>query len=184
MTKVVCLVALESELPQGLTSSSIPIIYTGVGKLNASIATYGAILKYSPELVINLGTAGSLAIPQGEIVEIREVIQRDFNAEPLAPRGEIPFQDSLSISHSRYGDYKCGTGDSFVTEIDAWFLSKKIDVIDMELYGIAYTCEKLGVEWRAAKFITDIIGKNSGEDWAAWLKLAPNSLVRWLEVNC
>ena len=183
MTDIVCVAALPAELPQEQFNFRFPLVYTGVGKLNSALATYEAIRNHNPKLIINVGTAGSLRVTQGKVVEIKEVVQRDFNAEPLAPRGIIPYQETFHTIRSNYGEYICGTGDSFVTSIDPWFLDNKVDVVDMELFGIAYTCARMGIEWRSVKYITDLVGSNSGEDWKIWLNKAPIQLINWLREN-
>jgi adenosylhomocysteine nucleosidase len=50
----------------------------------------------------------------------------------------------------------------------------------MELYGIAYVCQKNGIPWRAVKYITDKVGLNSGNEWQKQLKLAPSALNDYL----
>ena len=36
----------------------------------------------------------------------------------------------------------CGTGDSFVTALDAWLTENAIDIVDMELFAIAHVCHR------------------------------------------
>ena len=88
---LVVIVALEDELNPKNLSSHIPIIYSGIGKVNASIATYKAIMDYSPSLIINFGTVGKITPNLSGLIQIGSVIQRDMIAEPLAPRGSTPF---------------------------------------------------------------------------------------------
>ena len=54
---MIILVALEDELSrEDLNEPQIE--HMGVGKINAAIKTTETIRKYSPELIINYGTAG------------------------------------------------------------------------------------------------------------------------------
>ena len=46
---IVVIVALEDELNADNISSHIPVIYSGIGKVNASIATFRAIKQYNPD---------------------------------------------------------------------------------------------------------------------------------------
>lgn len=135
-------VALSTEFDDSNLSLNIPVLFSRVEKLNAAYATQKAISLYAPELIINLGTAGAVSRLPGEILAVNEVTQRDMDASPLSPRSEIPFQDAHRSLQSDFGEFKCVTNDSFVTEVDPWFLESKIEVIDMELYGIAYICNK------------------------------------------
>jgi len=180
MKQVVLIVALSTEFDESKLQEDFPVVYSGVGKLNAAYSTQEAINAYQPELIVNLGTAGAINRLPGEILEINEVIQRDFDARPLSPRGEIPFQNEFHSFRSDFGEYKCGTGDSFVTEVDPWFLESKIEVIDMELYGIAYICQKKSIPWRSVKYITDKIGSDSGDAWLNHLNLASDALHEYL----
>lgn len=176
----VIIVALPMEFDVFDFDLKIPIIFSGVGKLNAAYATTEAIRLHKPEIVINLGTAGAVSKSPGELLEINAVIQRDMDARPLSPRGEIPFQEGFHSLESKFGNFKCGTGDSFVTEVDPWFIEAGIEVIDMELYAIAYVCQKNSIPWRSVKYITDKIGSNSGDEWLGHLKLASDALHSYL----
>ena len=87
---LVVIVALEDELNRENLSSHIPIVYSGIGKVNASIATFKAIKEYSPNLIINFGTVGKITPNLSGLIQIGSVIQRDMIAEPLSPRGTVP----------------------------------------------------------------------------------------------
>jgi adenosylhomocysteine nucleosidase len=162
---VVLLVALESELPWVSLPNWIHLVYTGVGKVNASLATFQAIQQYRPELVLNYGTAGAIDTNISGLCLVGNVIQRDMLAEPLAPRGVTPFDRSPEILRSGHGDYLCGTGDSFVTENDQWLINKGVQIVDMELFAIARVSFELGVPWMAAKFISDHANSESASSW-------------------
>ena len=56
----VIVVALESELSSKAISSHIPLVYSGIGKVNAAIATFKAIKEYQPDFIINFGTVGKI----------------------------------------------------------------------------------------------------------------------------
>ena len=91
MPKFVAIVALPSELPREIWNRDEPLIYSGVGKLNAAIATLESINKYQPEFILNLGTVGSIRNDISGVIEIEKVFQRDFDATPLVPKGVVPF---------------------------------------------------------------------------------------------
>lgn len=142
-----------------------PIIYTGVGKINAARTATEQILKYKPELVLNVGTAGSLNPEMSGVFVVKDVIERDMLAEPLAPRGTTPFDRSNSIFQSDKGTVRCATGDSFVTEKDPWLISNQVDLVDMELFAIAKVCEFYGVSWRSMKYVSDYVDGQSADSW-------------------
>lgn len=146
-------------------SLGFPIVYTGVGKINAARTTTEQILKSRPNLILNVGTAGALNSEMSGVFLVKDVIERDMIAEPLAPRGTTPFDNFDSILQSDLGTVRCATGDSFVMEKDLWLVSNQVDLVDMELFAIAKVCEFYGVKWRSMKFVSDYIDENSAESW-------------------
>jgi adenosylhomocysteine nucleosidase len=178
MPKFVAIVALPSELPVDLWTFDEPIIFSGVGKLNASVATIKAIDQFKPEFVLNLGTVGSLNESISGVIEIGRVLQRDFDARPLSPKGQVPFDEKPQILTSAKGLFSCGTGDTFVLSKEDWLLENQIDVVDMELFAIAHACYSSNIPWRSFKFITDYISSESGEDWKRNLEQSGRALTR------
>lgn len=143
------------------------VLYTGLGKLNATYALTKALQQSKPDLVVNYGTAGGLKPNLTGLLEVAQVLQVDMLAEPLAPRGTTPFDTNPSILESGHPGVVCGSGDHFVTEADAWLTSQGVDVVDMELFAIASVCRREGVPWRAFKFISDHADQQSGDSWQA-----------------
>jgi adenosylhomocysteine nucleosidase len=165
--KILVLTALESELDKSRAPSEIEVIFTGVGKINTTIATLQAVQAMQPKLVVNYGTAGKLNTRLNGLVEVSDVIQRDMNAEPLAPRGRTPFAPDLDRLVSGQSGVICGSGDSFVTSTDPWLVANNVDIVDMELFAIAQVCLRHGIRWRAFKFITDDANDFAHEHWTA-----------------
>ena len=163
-----CPVALLVALPQELDATlipNIPVVYTGVGKVNAAIAAAHCIQQYRPCLLLNFGSAGRVRPgPQG-LLEIGRVLQRDMLAEPLAPRGTTPFHDGPHALESGLPGLVCATGDSFVTAKDPWLEANRVDVVDMELFAIAAVAHEHSIAWRSFKYVTDDTNEDSGQDW-------------------
>ena len=157
---MIILVALEQELKR----TNLPnhhIEYTGLGKLNAAIKTLEVINKFSPKLIVNFGTAGSLRSGIQGLVEISSFSQRDMDVTPLGFRvGQTPYDE---IEEIRFGEngYSCGTGDTFVTEPP----KLKTDVVDMEAYAIAKICYLKKVNFRCFKYISDHADDGASNDW-------------------
>ncbi len=162
---ILLLVALENELQAITIPKKIKVAYTGIGKINAATATQDAIVQYQPSLIINFGTAGGINPKLSGLVTIQRVIQRDMNAQPLAPRGITPFCPKPTEYVSQSGKHTCGTGDSFVTSRDPWLIEQKIDVVDMELFAIAALAHQHQIPWRSYKFISDAADDQAGEQW-------------------
>ena len=165
-TELLIITALESELKRESLPRGVEIVYCGVGKINAAMTSIKAIQQYSPKRILNFGTAGKIKPELQGLLEIGKVIQRDMDAEPLAPRGITPFcprpQEYLST-----GKFLCGSGDSFVTATDPWLHSQGVDLVDMELYAIAAIAHEHHIPWQSFKYITDDANESSGEDWQA-----------------
>lgn len=176
---VLVLVALPQELDAALLGPRARVCYTGVGKVNAAYAATLAIRTHAPQLVINFGSAGRVAPCPPGLVEVASVLQRDMNAEPLAPRGATPFQDGGHTLHSGNAGVVCGTGDSFVTAPDPWFATRGVQLVDMELYAIASVCARQNVAWRALKFVSDDANAESAQDWQANVRLGEGLFVDW-----
>ena len=158
-SRILIVTALKAEL-------ELPgVLYTGVGKINATWCLSRHFTQQRPGLVINYGTAGGLNRGVSGLVEVSKVIQADMMAEPLAPRGKTPFDDTPHIYESGQPGVVCASGDSFVTSVDPWLLDQGVDVVDMELFAIATVCHREGVPWRAFKFVSDYANEESGSDW-------------------
>ena len=76
--KTLILAALKDELDAN-EIQDLKVCYTGVGKVNAAIKTLQAIQKYSPDLIINFGTAGSLNTQLKGLIEVCSFYQRDMD---------------------------------------------------------------------------------------------------------
>jgi len=176
---VLVLVALPQELDATLLGPHATVCYTGVGKVNAAYATAQALREHAPQQVINFGSAGRVAPCPPGLVEVTRVLQRDMNAEPLAPRGATPFQDGGHTLHSGREGVVCGTGDSFVTAPDPWFETRGVQLVDMELYAIASVCTRQNVAWRAFKFVSDDANADSANDWQANVRRGEALFVDW-----
>jgi len=165
-TELLIITALESELKREVLPSGVEIVYSGVGKINAAMTSIKAIRQYSPRRILNFGTVGKIKPELQGLLEIGKVIQRDMDAEPLAPRGSTPFCTRLQMYVST-GQFICGSGDSFVTAYDPWLHSQGVDVVDMELFAIAAIAYDHQIPWQSFKYITDEANENSGDDWQA-----------------
>jgi len=161
----IIITALANELDANLLPKGVQVFYSGIGKLNAAIATFKAIHHSRPQRIFNFGTVGAVAPRASGLIEIQRVVQRDMIAEPLAPRGQVPFCTRPHEYLSGSGQYTCGTGDSFVMTKDPWFEANDVDVVDMELFAIAAIAHDHNISWRSFKYVTDHTNEDSGQDW-------------------
>ena len=86
------LVALEQELPKNYLPEW-KIIYTGVGKVNASFAISRSYFDYKPKYIVNYGTAGSLNKNISGLIEVSKFYQRDMDVRGLGFKlGQTPLK--------------------------------------------------------------------------------------------
>ena len=179
----VVLMALPQESQGLFENAGIPLIYTGIGKINAAAAITETILNYPQKKILNLGTAGSFALKTHELVECRAFVQRDMDLTPLKmPLGETPLDavPGKIIGTHFFSELKggvCGTGDVF--EVEKTKLP--CDLVDMEAYALAKVCKKKNVEFISVKYITDQSNRNTHVDWKANLQKSARALLQFYE---
>ena len=165
MTNIVLISALRDET-QDLFDDIFPVVYSGVGKVNAALTAAKVIEQYNPNLIINFGTAGSHAVDPHTLVDCNKFIQRDMHVKELGFDFAVtPFEDSvptvLEFSSSGGMNMTCGTGDNFVASSG----ELNCDVVDMEAYAIAKACHLAGVDFVSYKYITDGADDDAAAQW-------------------
>ena len=170
--KILIVCALEIETQKKL--KDYDVLYTGVGKVNATFSLtrkFGKLGSYIPySLVINYGTAGSRKIKKGKLVDCTKFIQRDMDVTGLGfMKGETPFEDDPPIIIETPKDVynpigrkaTCGSGDNFVEDKTNYYG----EVVDMEAYALAKVCYLYDVPFISFKYITDGADEQAHEDW-------------------
>lgn len=180
-------VALIMALPgesQGLfENEKIPVLYCGIGKINAAFAAADIIHKTKCKVVINLGTAGSSKFKTHDLVECTSFVQRDMDVSPLGfkvgetPLDEFPAEISGTAVFPDLPKGICGTGDSFETGTPKVFC----ELIDMEAYALAKVCKKMNVLFISLKYITDGADHNAHNDWASNMAHGAAVLLRYFK---
>ena len=169
-TLIVC--ALEVETQGQL--DDYDVLYTGVGKVNATFeltrkfGKYGSYIPY--DMVINYGTAGSRKIKKKTLVDCTKFIQRDMDVTGLGfMRGETPFeQDPPFVIQQQNVEFNpigrnatCGSGDNFAEDKSQYYG----EVVDMEAYALAKVCYLYDIPFISFKYITDGADEQAHEDW-------------------
>lgn len=172
MTSLLVVMALEVESQGLFAEREVPVLYTGIGKVNAAYRLTRALAQHRAQhgtlpRVVNFGTAGSPTLPAGSIVSCRRFVQRDMDVSGLGfPLGTTPFEAvpptlEFPALFAELPEGVCGSGDRFET-------GKPVvtcDVIDMEAYALAKVCHLEGAEFGSVKFVTDGADGNAGVDW-------------------
>lgn len=157
------LVALDEELPLELPFPYQKIV-TGIGKVNATIATIEAITKFKPDYIINYGTAGTLNPVDypGGLYQVSAVMQRDMDCTPIGyDIGKTPFDPEHVVINLGVEGPTLSTGDNFVTSMPQLIS----DLVDMEAYAIVKAAKRYDVPVRVYKFISDNADGSANSEW-------------------
>ena len=147
-------------------------IRTGIGKVKSAFHLAEAIRQVQPDLVLNIGSAGTVNHQVGDIFVCRKFVDRDM--QKLAGLGIECEIDSVALLENG----TCNTGDSFLTELT----HVSGDVVDMEAYAQAFVCRAKEIPFISVKYVTDIIGQNSVKHWEDKLADARQGLSNYLNV--
>lgn len=165
----------EEVLPFEIQGAELMFLKTGMGKVLSAFNLTKALCENDYDLVLNVGTAGTLNHNVGDIFVCHRFVDRDMEKIEL-PKvcSDISFPEKIGIKF--IDDYSntgvCNTGDSFVTKVGNF----TGDVIDMEAFAQAQVCKELNVNFVSVKYVTDVIGQNSGEIWLDKLRDAREAL--------
>jgi adenosylhomocysteine nucleosidase len=177
--------ALPLESGGAFEKLGIPVLYTGVGKVNATYTLTRELARHAArggdpiDFVLNLGTAGSSVHAAGTLVECTRFIQRDMDARPLGfaigvtPFDEHPQMLESSARFPHLARASCGSGDDFCIDYDA----SRFQVVDMEAYALAKVSHLEGIPFACVKYITDGADHaDAGGDWQQASRLAGERL--------
>lgn len=174
MSKKVFIVAVPDEVDIQGKILGIPVMFSGIGKINAAMtATMAFSLGYNE--IINIGSCGSKYIPVGDIVKVGQVFQ-DLDTTPLDEYGATPFEvASKQIILDVKSPSSCFTTDYFYDENqlekysdDYLRMINKCTVFDMECFAIAKVCKRYNIKFSSYKWVSD---NGSHDDWKQNCKL-------------
>jgi adenosylhomocysteine nucleosidase len=164
--------ALPAESAGVFEAAAVPVLYCGVGKVNAAIALTRELRRYvdaglALPLVVNFGSAGSRVHVTGTLLACHEFVQRDMDASGLGfPLGVTPFDDApprLGFE-PRFAELPaaiCGSGDSFALTAAAM----ECAVVDMEAYALAKVCWIERARFACVKYVTDGADHAAAHHW-------------------
>ena len=143
-------------------------VFVGIGKVNAAYELTKAIRRHKPQLIINLGSAGSNLFKKGEVICCTKFIQRDMDVRGLGfqkyetPLSDIPIILNYGIKINGMEEGICGTGDSFEMNHS----SDEYNVIDMESFALALVAWREQIPFLCLKYISDGADGAAAEDWS------------------
>lgn len=173
----------------------IVLVKSGIGKVNAAIATTLLIQLYSPDVVLNTGSAGgfkeSLAV--GTVVISDEVRHHDVDATAFGYEiGQVPGMppsfpaDEKLIRIAKEAVEEVGEHDHAVGLIASGdvFMSDatRVETVkgqfpamiaaEMEAAAVAQVCHQFGTPFVVIRALSDIAGKESSISFDEFLPLA------------
>lgn len=140
---------------------------SGVGPVLAAVHTVMAAVKYKPDIIVSVGSAGSLGrFKKGEIVSFSSVVtpDQDLSAMHVA-LGTTIGPDRATVKEiftlDRMSPYTLYTSGKFSSEVLPSHTLLRADAADMEAYGVGAAAAALGAGFYCVKLITDIVGDDS-----------------------
>lgn len=183
------------EFIQGeIEGKDIVLLKSGIGKVNASMATTIMHERFSPDYVINTGSAGGFLseMDVGDIVISNSVVQHDVDVTGFDYEyGQVPGlptyynADKMLIEHVEgviadmqmpYRKGVIATGDAFMNDPDRVSFVKNTfqDMIamEMEAAAIAQVCHQYEKPFVIIRSLSDIAGKEAPMSFDAFLHVA------------
>lgn len=174
-----------------LDSKQIVIVRSGIGKVNAAVATQILIDNFDPNEIINTGVAGGLndTLQISDIVIAKSLLYHDFDVSAFGYKvGAIPQMDTSVFYSDRmmmanilemgrnlgyrisYGNI--ATGDQFVNHNRKGYISEtfKSDAVEMEGAAIAHVCYLNKIPFIIVRAISDKADGDSPEKYSEFEK--------------
>ena len=165
-----------------INEHDVILCQSGVGKVNAGIASSLMISHFECNLIINTGICGGLGLRKRDVVIAKEVKYHDVDCSafgyeygqiPGMPKSFVPSIEStlmiksiLSRLEINYQNVTVYSGDQFVLSLDQVKKANPGDVFacEMEGAGVAQSCTKAGVEFVILRYVSDCIGETDQQD--------------------
>lgn len=171
-------------------SSHVLLVTTGVGLVNATVATTLALTRFRPSFVLSAGSAGGLHadVQVGDVVAGSSCVFGGADAQLFGyALGQVPGMPASYAGDpdllARVGDPVGGrllrgqvtSGDAFIdgsTVAGARTRFPEALATDMESAAIAQTCHLFEVPFLTVRAISDLCGPQAGQDFHLELDIA------------
>ncbi len=177
-----------------IEGKEVVLLQSGIGKVNAAMATTILMERYNPDLVINTGSAGGFSdnLSVGDLVISDEVVHHDVDATAFQySYGQVPkmpptYQADAALIEKVSQHLKAmslpfaigliATGDSFMSDANrVHFVKEKFPNLlaaEMEGAAIAQVCYQYDVPFIIIRALSDIAGQDSAVSFDQFLKTA------------
>ncbi len=173
----------------------VVLLKSGIGKVNAAVSTTLLLSEFTPEYVINIGSAGGFDpdLQVGDVVISDQVVHHDVDVTAFGyAMGQVPNMPAtfsadpqlveqakhalLSVTQVQAKVGLIGTGDSFMNDpvrVDAVrTIYPDLVAVEMEAAAVAQVCFKFGTPFVVVRSLSDIAGKESPKSFEEYLKVA------------
>ncbi|MEN2765907.1 5'-methylthioadenosine/S-adenosylhomocysteine nucleosidase [Ornithinibacillus xuwenensis] len=177
-----------------LKGEAVVLLKSGIGKVNAAMATTILMERYSPTCIINTGSAGGFSnkLEVGDVVISSDVVHHDVDVTAFDYEyGQVPgmpatyksnpqlmqqAMDSTEVMNVQAEVGLIATGDSFMEDpIRVQNVRQKFPnmiAAEMEAAAIAQVCHQYNCPFVVIRALSDIAGKESSVSFDAFLKKA------------
>lgn len=176
--EVSVLVVAATEREAAHVPGRLDVVLTGVGKVEAAVATARAITEHRPSRLINVGTAGALRPGVSGIFLPSRVLNHDLDSAAIRRLQHEPV-DEICLDD---GDGTVlATGDSFITDTAVRDrLARDASLVDMEGFAVARVAETFGVPAQLVKIVSDE-ADDTALDWLEVVDQCARELGQWLD---
>ncbi|GIH02732.1 nucleosidase [Rhizocola hellebori] len=180
MPEPLVVVALEEEAAH--LDIDLPILITGVGKVNAALAVTRRLASAPrPSMIINLGTAGGLRPGLSGTHEIGSVIQHDFDSVSIEALTGRRYGAAIELAAQ---GLVLATGDVFVSDPAVRDrLAEDAHLVDMEGYAVAAAAAAFDIPVRMVKHVSDDADHSAIKSWTSTIAESSRALAAWLATS-
>lgn len=177
-----------------LLGQEVVLLKSGIGKVNAAMATTIMHERYAPSHVINTGSAGGFSdgLEVGDVVISTQVVHHDVDVTAFDyAYGQVPDMPAMYAADTEliakttkaikdldinFAEGIIATGDSFMDDPErVTFVNKKFPTMiaaEMEAAAVAQVCYQYNKPFVVIRALSDIAGKQSSVSFDAFLENA------------
>ncbi len=173
----------------------VVLLRSGIGKVNAAMSTSILLEKYSPDYVINTGSAGGYDpnLNVGDLVISSEVRHHDvdvtvfgyeYGQVPQLPAAFLADKELIKVAEEGAKEISdiqtvqglIATGDAFMNDpVRVDYIRDKftdLKAVEMEAAAIAQVAYQFGIPFVVIRCLSDIAGKESNVSFDQFLEKA------------
>jgi adenosylhomocysteine nucleosidase len=165
--------------------TGLPVLLTGMGKVNAACALAGTLARGPrPAKIVNLGTAGALRPGLTGIYSVNTVVQHDLDGDLLRALTGTACGEPITVAPRGSNGLTLATGDAFIASGAARDrLAEQAHLVDMEGYALAAAAAQARVPLEIVKYVSDDADESAARSWRENVAIAARSLADWAARN-